>query len=1025
MLEKILNQKAMITVVLIAVLFGGLFAYQKIGKLEDAEIPFKTALVITAYPGASAHEVELEVTDVLEEAIQKLENIDFIESNSTPGMSMIEVNIRQTVKTDELPQLWDHLRRKVGDAQGHLPQGAYPTIVNDDFADTYGMFYAVSADGYSKAELTDYTEFIEKELLSVEGVRRSQIFGKQNESIEIRFSTEELAKLGINPMLIAMEMQNQGAIVNSGKIASGKDAIRLGVGNKLNKIEDIENLLISTQEGSSFRLGEIAKVQKSYFEPKREAMYFNDQQALALGLSNETGINVVELGERIDEKLAEVKAELPAGIEINTVYSQPERVDAAVQNFIWNLISSVGIVIAVLLFAMGMRSGLLISSGLVFTILATLICMLAIDLPLHRVTLSAIILAMGMLVDNSIVVADGILMDLKKGIEPKFAFVDTAKKTAIPLLGSTLVAILAFMPLALSPDMSGEFMSSLFSVLVISLALSWVFAMVQTPFMAKYFYKKQQSKSNSENDELYNGFIYKAFIETIKWSLKHKRLFVASSVLVLILSFGGFKFIKLGFFPSIAYDQFLIEYTLPQGSDIDAVERDIQKAQKHILTYDEVTKVTGSVGRPPVRYLLMRPMAMGGNNYAEFIVETTDKETVAKLIPELEAYFEKEFPESFVRILQYGAVFTDFETEMEFSGPDPAVLKDLAEQAKEILRKEELAVSITDNWLNESKVLKPIYDVEKAQKVGLTRNDMANSILVVTNGMPIGAIYEGKDQVPVVLRTNTPLASDLENIGNIPVWGQRSQASTPLAHIIDTLKLDWENEAVYRYNGKRALKVQCDVKDGHTPEELFASIKDDIEAIPLPDGYSLRWDGTVANAMKANKALATYLPLALGLMLVIIIGLFNNLKQPVIIFLIFPYAFIGVVLGFITTGATYDFMGIIGTLGLIGMMIKNAVVLLDEINLGIDEGKTQLQATIDASVSRMRPVMMASLTTILGMAPLLADAMFKSMSITIMFGLFVGTLIILILVPVFYAQFYKVDISPLKASKKEKEISHV
>lgn len=680
MFERLLNQKAMISTILFAVLFGGIIAYNNIGKLEDAEIPIKAATVVTIYPGATAHEVELEVTDVLEKAIQKLENIDNITSVSRPGLSIITVNIQSTVKTPRLPQLWDHLRRKVNDAKGSLPSGAMDPIVNDDFADVYGILYAVTADGYSHEELVKYTEYIERELLGVDGVRRSQIFGEHTQTIDIVFSPEKLAGLSVNPMYIAAAIQNETAIIKPGSVDVGKESVRVGVGQKIASIKEIENLLIQVPGGGNFRLGDIATVKRSYLQPENEALYYNDKPGLTLGLSNESGINVVKLGERLDEKLAELQKELPAGIEINQVYYQPDRVDDAVRNFMLNLAMSVGIVIVVLMFAMGLRSGLLISSGLVFTIMGTLIVMLAIGLPLHRVSLAAIILAMGMLVDNAIVVADGILVDLKSGIERNKAFINTAKKTALPLLGATAVAILAFLPLGMSPNAAGEFLSSLFTVLIISLSLSWIFAMIQTPFNAKYFYRKERPKG--EHAEAYDNKFYRSFGSVLKWGIRHKFIFTAVSFAVLIFAFWSFRFVKVDFMPKIDYDQFYIEYYLPQGSDIKAVEKDALQIQKEILKMDGVNSVMASVGRPAARYLLMRHMPTGGSNYADFIIETKTTDRVAEIIPEIQKYLNNNYPDAFFRVLEYVAAFYDADIEAQFTGPDPAVLKDLATKAK-------------------------------------------------------------------------------------------------------------------------------------------------------------------------------------------------------------------------------------------------------------------------------------------------------------------------------------------------------
>ncbi|MCG8412274.1 MAG: efflux RND transporter permease subunit [Bacteroidales bacterium] len=1012
MLEKILNQKALINIILFAVLIGGVFSYSKIGKLEDAEIPIKSAMVITPYPGATAHEVELEVTDVLEKAIQKLENVDDIISVSEPGLSKITIKIQQTVKTPDLPQLWDHLRRKINDAKGKLPSGAMEPIVNDDFADVYGILYAITADGYSLKEMTDYTEYLERELLEIDGVKRSQIFGKQQETVDVLFSPEKLAGLNINPMYISMAMQNYSQIVNPGNIIVGKESIRVGVGNKINSIKEIEDLLIQVPQGGSFRLSDIATVKRSVMTPKRETLYFNGIKGLALGLSNESGINVVKLGEKIDKRIEQLKTKLPAGIEMHSIYSQPSRVDEAVQDFMWNLVMSVGIVIVVLLFSMGYRSGLLISSGLVFTIMATLIVMFVVGMPLHRVTLAAIILAMGMLVDNSIVVADGILIDLKRGLNRNVALMSSAKRTAMPLLGATVVAILAFLPLAMAPNAAGEFMSSLFSVLIISLSLSWVFAMVQTPFMAKYFYRKE--RPDGENKDMYNTRFYRGFKNIVTNILSHKYISLAGSILILIFSFYGFKYIIVDFIPGVDYDQFVVEYNLPQGADIDAVDNDIVQLQNYVMKLNGVRSVTTSLGRPPIRYSLMRPMPTGGQNYGELIVETKTVDDVDKLLPVIRKYISKNFLDANFRIHKYGSSFSDYDIEVEFQGPDPLVLRKMAEQAKKIFRDEPTIVSVTDNWKNRVKTLNPVYSVEKAQSLNLTRKDLANSILVTTNGMPIGAFYEGDVKIPIMLKTAEPVARNIKQLLSAPVWGQQSRFSVPINQIVDTIGLNWEDDLVCRLNGKRAIKVQGDALEGLTAAQAQSKIQQKIEAIQLPEGYTMEWDGTVASSGEANSALFMFLPLALGLMLMIIVALFNNIKQAMIIFIVVPFAFVGISFGFNLTRSALNFMGVIGALGLIGMMIKNAVVLLDEINLNLKSGKNPLKATIDSAVSRLRPVMMASLTTILGMIPLLSDPLFKSMSITIMFGLLIGSVITLVVVPVLYVVFFKVDVKELK-----------
>jgi multidrug efflux pump subunit AcrB len=1022
MFEKILKQKALLNTILFAVVIGGLFAYLKVGKLEDAEIPIKSAVVITIYPGATAHEVELEVTDVLEKAIQKLENIDNISSRSLPGYSEITINIEQGVVSKDVPQLWDHLRRKVDAAKTSLPQGAHDPIVNDDFGDVYGIFVAVTADGYEYSEFNDYVDFLRREFLEVEGIKRIELFGLQTESVDISFSSEELAGLSINPMMIVQAMNDQGSIVNPGSIISGTERIRLSVGQKFSTIDEIENVLVQVPGGGSFRLGDIAEVNRSFYEPKQEGLIHNGDRAISMAMSMESGVNVIDVGDLFDAKLASLDKELPVGIEIHSVYSQPERVQDSINGFIINLIESVLIVIVILLIAMGMRSGLLIASGLVFTILATFIVMLVTGLELQRISLGAIIVAMGMLVDNSIVIADGILIDLKRGVDRKKVFTASAKRTALPLLGATVIAILAFLPLAMSPGGAGEYMKSLFYVLAISLFLSWIFAMIQTPFMAANFYKNGIKKSKKgESKDPYDSKFYKMFKQLIQYVLMHKRAFTIGSVLVLFLALYSFKFVKFQFMPFLDNNQFIIEYKLPKGSDINSVEKDLTAISKEIIQWDEIDQVTGAVGRTPARYSLMRPMATQDNSYGELIVDSKDYETSLIAGDKILDYVSKNYPHANIRKRVYGPIFTEYEIEVMFTGPDPDILRDLAEQAKTIMRNEPTATAVNDNWKNKVKVLTPEYSVEQARQVGISRSDMANAMAIGSDGLIVGAMMEGNSTLPIKLKLNESISENVEKLTSLPIWGMYSQSSVPLGQVAQDIKIKWENDEVYRYDGERAIRAQCDPVQGVLTSDVEAKLKLEIDQIELPHGYTMEWKGSSESSSEAQSNLLMFLPLALGLMLMIVLALFNNLKQSLIIFIIFPFALVGIVIGFITTGATLTFIGIIGSLGLIGMMIKNAIVLIDEINQNLKSGKTQLKSIIMATISRLRPVVMASATTILGMIPLLFDVMYQSLAIVIVFGLLFGTVITLLVIPVIYAIMFKVDISPILKTRELKK----
>ncbi len=1009
MLENILKKKAFIKSLLFFVFMGGIISYMNIGKLEDPEIAVKSAVIITQYPGADAHEVELEVTDIIEKAVQKLENVKEIKSRSLPGLSEITVRIETFVKTEDLPQLWDHLRRKVNDVSSKLPAEAHSPIVNDDYGDVYGIFVAVSSDGYTYEELDKYTEYLKKEYLTVDGIKRIEVYGKKVESIDINFSSEKFASLGINPMYIVKSLRSQLSVSNSGDIVCGTERIKITPGHKISSIEEIGNLLIAApgQQGS-FRLKDIAEVKRSYMKPILNSMNFNSKQALGLAISMEKGVNVIQIGKEFDKKTEELNKDIPAGIHIDKIFFQPDRVSSAIDNFVINLAQSVFIVIVVLLFAMGLRSGMLISSGLVFTILGTIIVMFGFGIELHRISLAAIIVAMGMLVDNSIVVADGILIDLKKGKDRRKAFVDTAKKTAVPLLGATAIAILAFLPLSLSPNGAGEFLSSLFTVLAISLGLSWVFAMVQTPFNARFFFWKDVKKRDFKNANPYDSSFYRSFEKIVKSFLHHKTVVMLVTTVILIVSLYCFRYVKVLFMPNLDYNQFMVEYYLPKGSNIDQVSKDLEEIQAEILSWEGVNDVIISVGATPARYTLVRPMNSFNSNYGELILNVKDYNTAQKTTKKIDSYLEQYYPQARSRSRMYNPMFSEYSIEASFSGPDPKILRDLSSKAEQIMRDEETAIRVTNSWDNRGKELSMVYSTEKGPKVSINRSDMASSIAIATNGLPIGLYHEGDKSLPILLKLENSVSNDINKLYNTPVWGAR-ESSIPLSQLIDSSKIVHKDMVIKRIDGSRTIIAQCDPATGYSAPAVWNKLKKKIEDIEIPRGYTFEWKGEHKSSNEANESLFKYFPLAIGLMIIIVIALFNNFKQPIIVFSVVPLAFIGVIAGFLITRQYFNFVGIIGALGLIGMMIKNVIVLLDEINFQLEEGKTRFNAVIDSTISRVRPVMMASGTTILGMFPLLTDVMFQSMAITIMFGLFVGSIITLLIVPVLYSILYNVN----------------
>ena len=1031
-----LNNKKLVYYLVAILIVGGILSYDQMSKLEDPEIKVKQAVVVTTYPGASPYEVELQVTDHLEKSIRSMNNIDKVESQSCNDLSLITVNLKTTVPDDETEQYWDMLRRKINDAQSKLPNEANTSVVIDDYGDVYGMFYALSSDGYGNKDMTDYAEMIKREIQNIEGVSRVELYGVYEDVINISIYEDKLANLGVSPAEIIQTIQGQNKTIYSGYYDSGDMRIRVAVTDKYKEIKDIENLIIQGHENDQMRLKDIAKVDRGYAEPIRNSMSYDLQPAIGISVSALSGTDIIKVGKRVDKEIEKLKkSSLPVGIEVNKVFYQPERVGQALGTFVINLAESVIIVIVVLMIAMGFRSGILLGSTLIITVLGTLFFLKILGGTMQRVSLASFILAMGMLVDNAIVIVDGILIDLKNGEERKFALTDIGRRTAMPLLGATLIAILAFFPIFLSPDTAGVYVRDLFVVLSVSLFLSWILSLTMVPVQANFLLKDKKKKK----DKMQKGenVFYKILRRVLHLCLKNRTLTIISAILILLVSVWCFKFIPNSFFPDMSYDQLYIEYKLPESYNSSKTQKDLDTISCYLLKREDVTHVTTSVGGTPSRYNLVRSMGTPSLSYGELIVDFKSPRDVEKSIPEIQAWLTDNYPQAYVRAKRYNLMFNKYPIEAMFIGPDPAILRELTDQARDIMDKNENICLVTSDWEDKTPYLEIDYNQAISRNIGLSRQDVGLSVLASTSGIPSGMIYQGNKTETLIIKCVDNEGNQIERLEYAPVFallptikqldkdlitglmaGYITQediisdllATVPLRQAINGVKLKWDDPLVMRYNGQRAMRAQGNNLPSVSAESARRQVAKEIESIPLPEGYSLIWEGEYKAKNQALKYLFANLPLAIGLMIAILIMLFKDYRKPLIILLCVPLLFIGVVFAIMISGKSFGFVAICGILGLIGMMIKNGVVLMDEINDEINSGKEPVSALIDSSASRFRPVMMASLTTILGMIPLLPDDMFGSLAATIMGGLLVGTLITLIFIPVIYSILFKIKI---------------
>ena len=1019
---------------MIGILLAGIFAFSRMPKLEDPAVAVKQAMVGAVYPGASAHEVELKVAQVVEDALRTLPDVRKITTECHDGQAKFTVEFQMSVPNAEVEQHFDLLRRKANDVASKLPQGCYTPVVIDDMMDVYGIFYAFTGDGYTYPELYKYAKMIRRDLLTVKGVKRVNLVGNRDEVINIILSKERIARNGVIPTQIMMALQNAGKTVSAGAYETDGDKLQLRVNEAIENEKDIEDLMFSTFDGKQLRIGDIATVERAYLEPQTYGFFVDGKPAIAICLAMQSDAIVPDVGKLVDARLAETLQRVPAGMQTEKIFFQPDKVSAAISSFMVNLVESVLIVIVALIFTMGFRSGVIIGFGLVLTIAVSFPILLTLGTTLQRISLGAFIIAMGMLVDNAIVIMDGILIDKKRGFGPDVYLYRIGRNTALPLLGATVIAASTFLGIYLSPGSTGEYAGDLFLVLCVSLLSSWVLALVQVPMCAKQWLPKEQPKPAGQEGQVMNSPVHRFVRNSISFLIGHKKSTITLAFSLLILSFYGMGKVKNLFFPDFDYSQFMVEYYLPAQSSPDRVRHDLLEMSDWLKQNPKIERVAASMGSAPAHYCLVRPMTSGGDCYGELMVDCKDYNTVVEQIPAIRDTLRSRYPDAYIRIRKYNfSITTTHTVEARFSGPDPAVLRGLAQQAEEVMRRCRYVdpYSVQNNWKPKGKTLVADYVRRDALRSGIERSDIGNALLAATDGMTCGVINDQDRMVRINLMVRNADGSKIEDLREIPVWSSMNMhitnediqavmrgtkgaeqiqddiyKSVPLGNVTSDVHLSWDEGVVLRVNGQRAIEAECDPNpylDEATPAKVMASIQGEIEQIPLPTGYTLTWAGEGETQSESNGNLLGFLPLTFFIILLILLLLFNNWKKVLLILVCFPFVFCGITPSLLGFGQPFTFMAIIGMMGLIGMMVKNAIVLMDEIGrLQDEEHKAPYVAVVEATVSRVRPVLMASLTTIIGMVPLLGDPMYGSMAICIMGGLAMGTIITLILFPLFY-----------------------
>ena len=999
---------------LLILLVGGALALQNIGRLEDPEFTLKQAMVITQYPGATAQQVEEEVTYRLENALQELGNIDHITSVSQPGLSQITVEMHSTLRKHQMPQVWDELRRKINDTRAQLPPGSKEPMVKDDFADVFGMTFAISGDGYSYQDIADYTDYLRRELVLVKGVGKVTVAGKQNEQVVVEASREKLANVGIPPAQLVNLLQTQNTVSDAGRVRIGHERIRIQTSGEFESVEELANLMISNP-GAEERilLRDVASVSREYQDIPTHLVRYNGRDALWLALSFAEGVNVVEVGARVMERLEQLRFAQPVGMQIDKIYDQPAEVENSVNNFLINLAEAVIIVVIALLLSMGLRSGVLIGSVLLVTVLGSFIFMYLLDIQLQRVSLGALIIALGMLVDNAIVIAEGMLVGVRRGLSRIQAANEVVQQNMWPLLGATAIAIIAFAPIGLSADASGEYANSLFWVLFVSLLLSWFTAITLTPFLGNILFRRDaraRSALQQPEDEahVYSHWVFRGYRQLLLRFLHWRKTTLAVMLLLLVVAGYGFTTVKQSFFPPSTTPIAFVDLWYPQGTDIRATAQQVKQLEYYLQQRQDqgIEFVATTIGQGAPRFTLTYMVEKSYESYAQLIIRTTDTEQMQLILQDFEQYLLTEQPdlEFKMKPLELGPTQLA-KIEARFSGPDPVVLRQLADQARSIMAADSGVHNLRDNWRQRTKLLQPEFNQAAARRLGITKADVDALLKRNFDGQTVGVYRDGTELLPIVVRAPADERTDLDNWQELQIYSDALQRNLPLGQVVSAVHLLAEDNLILRRDRKRTLTVMADhdLFGEETPATVFARIRPQIEALPLPLGYDLSWGGEHEASKKATGAVFSALPLAFVVMFIITVLLFSSIRQAGVLWTTVPLSLIGVTFGLVVTNQPFGFMALLGFLSLSGMLIKNGVVLLEQVRTELASGKAALTALVDAAVSRVRPVTMTAATTIVGMLPLLFDDFFVSMAVVIMFGLGFATLLTLVVIPLMYA----------------------